>query len=1032
MIFPHCALSRLWPSLGFAALLTVTGCGAGFTPSAPTSVTQHSEGSVHAGELPVAGATIQLYTVNTTARGGTSTALIGSSVLTDSEGRFSIQGEYSCSEGLVYVTATGGNPGAAGTNHNLALMTALGNCASLSASSAIAVNELTTVAAVQALAVYMHSATAVGAGATNLPALTDAFAQSSQFVNPATGTSPGVNVPTGLSVPVSLIDSLADILAPCVHSTGGVSGDSTACGQLFQLATPSGGSAPTDTIMALLDITRNPAENRAPLFELIQSNAPYQPVLSSVPVSLTVTTALPMPERNNLLGEYLVNEGSGTVADDTSGNGNTGIIVGSPGWDGSADLNFTATDGQYISLPTAVNALQTWQILFYNPPFSSSVTSVGAAPVYQAPPGAESLLCGSNTSVPCFANNGYLTAQSSNFYAFNTDHTEAAPYLNAGWHVVTYICGSSQSAAHILYDGVEVGSYLTQGASTCPVATSGNYQLGGSSIYGKSETTFVGRMAGAWAWSTALTVSEAQTAGQTALSFLQAKGIPLNYPSLNPTTPLILTGLDSRTAGAGEGNSSTKIWPFEMKLTDPSYKVINLANGGETVFDTVNEFSVLYKLQFVPQTVPVIIMLWGGVNDANFQSAQQIADNLHSLVLQSKALGARVILATDISATNKDANKNALNTILRAQAFGWGADNLADLATDPVLGADGASTDTTYFADGLHPNSTAETHVTAVMQDAVNELLGSTASAPTQVSTSTYEEVSGDDYLLLTGNLAQSIALPDCTGYTLPRQITAGSLPATVTTISGQTLSGSPVLTANTTAHFLTVPGSMASSGCSWQRTDSTTAIATNAGVTVASSNLALGDSTTLTAHVTAAGQDPSGSVTFLDTFNSSTTTLGTVTLSGGSASLPYNAATAGRHQITTIYTPASNSVYAGSADTTGKSILVAQAPAVQGNLYDSTQIGNPLSVQEGSSIALTILFAFPGTIAPTGAVTVSANGSSAGFTTPVCVYKSKHANCSLLYTVSMTPGSYPVSFSVSPDANYNLISGSASITITP
>lgn len=800
--------------------LGLTGCGARVGSGAFSSSASGIRGSVHGGQQPVAGAVIQLYTVSITADGGSSIALLGHPETTDVNGAFSITGSYSCSQAsLVYLTATGGNPGLGATNKNLALMTALGNCSSLTSSTNIAVNELTTVAAVQALAPYMLSVSAVGSTAADLLGLNSSFTLASEYVNPNTGSSPGLNVPFGLTVPVELIATLGDLISPCINSTGGVAGDSTACGELFELTQPIGGPAPTDTVMALLNIAKNPKQNTAALYYLITPSAPYQPALSAAPSSFAVSINLPMPERDNLLAEYLLNEGAGTVADDTSGNNNTGIIVGSPVWDGSSDLNFTARNGQYISLPTVVNALQTWQILFYNPPFSQSLTAVGAAPLYSNPVGAASVLCGSNSVIPCFVNNLYFAGQSSNFDAFNTDKTEAAPYLQAGWHVVTYICGSTQGLAHILYDGAEVGSYITQGSNTCPVSNTGNYQLGGSSINGQDETTFVGKMAGMWAWNVPLTVAEAQLAGKTALSYLQAKGIPLSYPSLSSTTPLVLTGLDSRTAGAGEGNSATSIWPTEMKLTDSTYKVINLAISGETVFDTVNQFSILYKLQFVPNTVPVIIVLWGGVNDTRFQTASQIGANLKSLVQQAKALGARIVLATEISANGQDSNKNALNTILRAQAAGWGADNLADLATDPVLGADGAATDTTYFADGLHPNSTAEPHITAIMQDAINELLGSTAANPTQVSAFQYQEVAGDDYVLLIGNLPQLVTLPDCTGYTLPRQITTGIGGGTVVSQVNQTLTGSSVLKANSTALFSPTPGALATSGCSWQRT---------------------------------------------------------------------------------------------------------------------------------------------------------------------------------------------------------------------
>ncbi len=107
-----------------------------------------------------------------------------------------------------------------------------------------------------------------------------------------------------------------------------------------------------------------------------------------------------------------------------------------------------------------------------------------------------------------------------------------------------------------------------------------------------------------------------------------------------------------------------------------------------------------------------------------------MANALKCVVQKAKALG-RVVLATEISGTgsNTDATRDALNAILRAQAFGWGVDNLADLATEPHLGPDGASANTACFPDNLHPGTACEPYITGVMQNAVNELLGSSETA---------------------------------------------------------------------------------------------------------------------------------------------------------------------------------------------------------------------------------------------------------------------------------------------------------------
>lgn len=90
------------------------------------------------------------------------------------------------------------------------------------------------------------------------------------------------------------INTLSNILASCVNSTGGAavgsnSSDGSACGNLFNL-TRSGGVAPTNTIAAVLNILNNPTQNASGLFGLPQPIAPFQPSLSAAPT----TWALPI------------------------------------------------------------------------------------------------------------------------------------------------------------------------------------------------------------------------------------------------------------------------------------------------------------------------------------------------------------------------------------------------------------------------------------------------------------------------------------------------------------------------------------------------------------------------------------------------------------------------------------------------------------------------------------------------------------------------------------------------------------------
>jgi len=255
------------------------------------------QGLVHGGQQPVTGATIQLYAVGTSGDGSAATPLLSPAAVSDANGGFNISGTYTCPSpsSLVYIVASGGNPGLpSGTNNAaLSLMAALGPCGNLSPSTFIFIDELTTVAAVYALAPYMTSPSAIGSASGDATALASAFTLASYFANTTTGATPGTGVPVGTIVPVAQINTIGDILAACVNSAGGVSGDSTPCGMLFSLTTPTGLTPATDTITALLHLANNPTLNTTSLFNLVTPGAPFQPTQAQVPPDLSVRLTVP-------------------------------------------------------------------------------------------------------------------------------------------------------------------------------------------------------------------------------------------------------------------------------------------------------------------------------------------------------------------------------------------------------------------------------------------------------------------------------------------------------------------------------------------------------------------------------------------------------------------------------------------------------------------------------------------------------------------------------------------------------------------
>ena len=279
------------------AVWFLSGCGTGAATSSSsggTSGTFAFSGQVTGGQQPVNGTTISLYAAGKTALASAPRSMLTSSVTTNSTGYFNITGKYACQSGdQVYIVATGGSTGS-GPNTAIAMMTALGPCATLLANAGttfIAINEVTTVASVYSLAAFMNSVQALGSDATNTQStdgLAAAFANTNTLVNTTTGVAPTTTTGNGI-VPQATIYTLADILGACINSSAA---NSSACTNLFTAATVAG-STPTDTLQAALNIAKNPAANPTGVYGVTTGTGPFQPTLTSAPASWTITVAHP-------------------------------------------------------------------------------------------------------------------------------------------------------------------------------------------------------------------------------------------------------------------------------------------------------------------------------------------------------------------------------------------------------------------------------------------------------------------------------------------------------------------------------------------------------------------------------------------------------------------------------------------------------------------------------------------------------------------------------------------------------------------
>lgn len=398
----------------FVLISSLIGCGLGgsnVTSTTPSPVSgtpvPAMHGSVHGGQQPISGASIQLYAAGSSGYGTGATPLIptgagiGSigylaggaqctitagnlstcltTVTTDSTGSFNISNDYSCTTGqLVYIVATGGNPTGSGTvnNSNIALMAALGPCPSPGGTGAFSasipvlqVNEVTTVAAVWALQNFMApptgSAFAVNIGAPSTTysnglasptsfasgtiGLTNAFKMASILSDVSTGYSPNLNF--SYATPESgKINTAADVLAYCVNSDPGVSSN---CSALLTHGTggvvPSSSPNATDTVQAAYYMAQNPSFNVATACGL---GGPTPPFAGTACASINDwTIAVNFAPTYTLSGAttFAINEGYG-IGIDAYGNA---WIVNAGGLTGSAAAGVVelGVDGSAITTP---------------------------------------------------------------------------------------------------------------------------------------------------------------------------------------------------------------------------------------------------------------------------------------------------------------------------------------------------------------------------------------------------------------------------------------------------------------------------------------------------------------------------------------------------------------------------------------------------------------------------------------------------------------------------------------------------------
>src|SRR5665213_2083625 len=193
-------------------------------------------------------------------------------------------------------------------NTSVLMMAALGDCVNVNANTHVIVNEITTVAAAYALSGFMTTSTSgplfvanVGAPVANSAAIggtTAAAGLSHAFLNAANladytagaALTQTANITVGAStvngsVPAAEINTLGDVLQSCVN---GATGNSS-CVSLFGFTPSITGTAPTNTLQAMINLARNPYPSVAAMtsasgiFGLVSPSAAFVPSLTAQP-----------------------------------------------------------------------------------------------------------------------------------------------------------------------------------------------------------------------------------------------------------------------------------------------------------------------------------------------------------------------------------------------------------------------------------------------------------------------------------------------------------------------------------------------------------------------------------------------------------------------------------------------------------------------------------------------------------------------------------------------------------------------------
>jgi len=485
-----------------------------------------------------------------------------------------------------------------------------------------------------------------------------------------------------------------------------------------------------------------------------------------------------------------------------------------------------------VSLPAALNGTQTLFLAVYINPLTAGSQPGNNYPVLISSSGGA---IGFNFmyEATTLDGNGLIQQTYAPRLFVNGGVSTAAPNLISGFHVLAVtLGGGSGSVDHLYIDGTEIGSYIRQGNSAGQ-QTSGNLFLGSSNAGPWSGSGFNGTMYRLRTYSTQLGAGDVQTISAAIRNEVASRGVAVTPLPLQGATPQLHAIGDSITQGA----EAATPWPSLLSLTNqPAYTTTNWGIFGVLLQAINGSEANRVGQRCLTSSGPAVAIVFAGTNDLT--SGFSVATTFSSLAGEIQTLkqaGCRVFAGTMLSRAGNDGNgvivdndKDAYDAMILGKAKQAGADGVIDFAANPLLGADGAYANTTYFnADGIHPTQAEQQLLANVASNVLNYTFEYNGMNPHDVTALPYGMTAGDGEVSLAGlSVAGALTLPDCTGQSGAVYRINNPQSARAVTVSplnaNQLINGLPFGTpvtvpSNATLTLRDVPNPKNVSGCHWE-----------------------------------------------------------------------------------------------------------------------------------------------------------------------------------------------------------------------